>query len=145
MNGLFLYFHFHLKSDAAYYLYIQSSKSHSFCKFQKKFFFPVCLIDNYTVLSVNSKRANQDGVAYGFISWKAYSITAVENSPWKGHVYATVTDHATFSAYRVHIQKISLHQQMLNVIKKMSFAIMRLKLHLYTTSIFSYFSTIFHN
>lgn len=62
-------------------------------------------MDNYTVLSVNSKRANQDGVAYGFISWKAYSITAVENSPWKGYVYATVTSHATFSAHRVTYSK----------------------------------------
>ncbi len=62
-------------------------------------------MDNYTVLSVNSKRANQDGVAYGFISWETYSITTVENSPWKGYVYATVTGHATFGAYGVTYSK----------------------------------------
>lgn len=62
-------------------------------------------IDNHTVLHVNSKRTNQDGVAYGFNSWETYSISTKLNYPKTGFVGATVTGHCTFSAYGVTYSK----------------------------------------
>ncbi len=62
-------------------------------------------IDNHKVLSINSKRANQDGVAFGFSSWETYSISTKANSPKTGFVEATVTGHCTFNSNGVTYSK----------------------------------------
>ncbi len=62
-------------------------------------------IDNHTVLRVNSKRANQDGIAYGFSSWETYSISTKLNDPKIGFVGATVTGHCAFNVSGITYSK----------------------------------------
>ena len=62
-------------------------------------------IDNHKVLSVNSKRANQDGVAFGFSSWETYSISTTLNSPKTGFVETTVKGHCAFNVSAITYSK----------------------------------------